>query len=122
MSTYPIATKQTGAETEVDLHKMLVPNPETAFLLRVEGEGMTLAGIEHGDLLVIDSSRVALPGDIVVLEYYGNHYVRRFRETPTDLLFTSESTECETLEMGKSESVRILGVVLHSVRSFGEAS
>lgn len=122
MSTHPIATKPISTETEVDLHKMLVPNPETAFLLRVEGEGMTLAGIEHGDLLVIDASRVAMPGDIVVLEYYGNHYVRRFRETPTDLLFTSESSECETLEMGRSESVMILGVVLHSIRSFSDPS
>ena len=109
---------ETQPEPEVDLHKMLVQNPHNSFLLRVEGEGMSLAGIEHGDLLVIDSSRIAMPGDIVVLEYYGNHYVRRFRETPTDLLFTSESAECEILEMGKSESVKILGVVLHSIRSF----
>ncbi len=121
MSTYPINKKSPingEAEAEVDLHKMLVPDPATAFLLRVEGEGMTLAGIDHGDLLVIDSSRVAMPGDIVVLEYYGAHYVRRFRETPTDLLFTSESAESEILEMGKTGAVKILGVVLHSIRSF----
>jgi DNA polymerase V len=122
MSTYPIHKKLSpdeASEKGVDLHKLLVPNPDSAFLLRVEGEGMTLAGIDHGDLLVIDSSRVAMPGDIVVLEYYGTHYVRRFRETPTDLLFTSESAESEILEMGKSGSVKILGVVLHSIRSFG---
>jgi DNA polymerase V len=118
MSTYQLTTKQTAAEAEVDLHKMLVPDPDSAFLLRVEGEGMSLAGIEHGDLLVIDSSRVAMPGDIVVLEYFGTHYVRRFRETPTDLLFTSESAESEVLEMGNGGSVKILGVVLHSIRTF----
>jgi DNA polymerase V len=121
MSTYPLnkqSAERPQPESEVDLHKMLVPDPDSAFLLRVEGEGMSLAGIEHGDLLVIDSSRVAMPGDIVVLEYYGTHYVRRFRETPTDLLFTSESAESEVLEMGNSGSVKILGVVLHSIRSF----
>jgi DNA polymerase V len=121
MSTYPLSkqsAEKPKPESEVDLHKMLVPDPDSAFLLRVEGEGMSLAGIEHGDLLVIDSSRVAMPGDIVVLEYYGTHYVRRFRETPTDLLFTSESAESEVLEMGNSGSVKILGVVLHSIRSF----
>jgi DNA polymerase V len=122
MSTYPVNKKSPingEAEAEVDLHKMLVPDPATTFLLRVEGEGMTLAGIDHGDLLVIDSSRVAMPGDIVVLEYFGTHYVRRFRETPTDLLFTSESADSEILEMGKTGAVKILGVVLHSIRSFG---
>jgi DNA polymerase V len=109
---------QAKIEQEVDLHRMLVPNPEHSFLLRVQGEGMLLAGIEDGDLLVIDSSKVALPEDIVVIDYYGTLYVRRFRETPSDLLFTSESEECEILEMGKSESVKILGVVLHAIRSF----
>jgi DNA polymerase V len=122
MSTYSLnGTVERGkpaAEQEIDLHRTLVPNPAQSFLLKVEGEGMSLAGIEHGDLLVIDASRVAMPGDIVVLEYYGNHYVRRFLETPTDLLFTSESANCETLEMGSSQSVRILGVVRHSIRSF----
>lgn len=121
MSTYPLngkAPERTETQAEVDLHKMLVANPATTFLLRVDGEGMTLAGIDHGDLLVIDSSLVAMPGDIVVLEYFGSHYVRRFRETPTDLLFTSESTESEILEMGKSGAVKILGVVLHSIRTF----
>lgn len=119
MSTYKTsATPILKHEQDIDLHKLLVPKPESSFILRVEGAGMTLAGIESGDLLVIDASQVAMPGDIVVLEYYGNHYVRRFMETPTDLLFTSESAECEIIEMGRSEAVKILGVVLHAIRSF----
>ena len=43
-------------ELPLDLNKYLIRNPSSTFFVRVAGESMKDAGINDGDLLVVDKS------------------------------------------------------------------
>jgi repressor LexA len=51
--------------------------PRPDFLLRVEGDSMIEAGIEHGDLIAVQRTPVAEPGRIVVARLEGEITVKR---------------------------------------------
>lgn len=53
-------------EEALDLNKELIQNPMATFYGRVKGDSMIDAGIEEGDILVIDRSIEAHDGDMVV--------------------------------------------------------
>jgi len=50
-------------ETALDLNKELVKHPAATFYARVKGSSMVDAGIEDGDLLVIDKALDPKDGD-----------------------------------------------------------
>ena len=43
-------------EVGLDLNELLIRHPSSTFFLRVSGDSMVGAGIQHGDLLVVDRS------------------------------------------------------------------
>ena len=52
---------------ELDLARLLIRHPQRTLLLRVCGESMRDAGIDHGDLVVVERDRRARDGAIVVV-------------------------------------------------------
>ena len=61
----------------IDLNDLLAPHAEATFLLRVRGESMTGAGIDDGDVLVVDRSLEPVHGRIVVAMVDGEFTVKR---------------------------------------------
>ena len=43
-------------DSGIDLNEVLIRHPSSTFFLRVSGDSMVEAGIQHGDLLVVDRS------------------------------------------------------------------
>ena len=52
--------------TFIDLNKELVRHPAATFLARVAGDSMVDAGVEEGDVLVVDKSLEPQEGDMAV--------------------------------------------------------
>lgn len=61
---------RTQAEDDVletmSLDEYLIENKEATFMMRVSGDSMRSKGIFRGDLLIVDRSRMARTGDIIV--------------------------------------------------------
>src|SRR5262252_7102114 len=55
----------TGA-TRLDLNDILVRNPQATFLMRVTGSAMREAGIDDGDLVLIDRAITPVHGHVVI--------------------------------------------------------
>ena len=53
-------------DSGIDLNEVLIRHPSSTFFLRVSGDSMVEAGIQDGDLLVVDRSLEPRPGLIVV--------------------------------------------------------
>jgi DNA polymerase V len=64
----------------IDLARLLIRDPERTVLLRVAGPSMQGAGIQHGDLLVVDRARQATAGAIVVARFGGQFTLKRLRQ------------------------------------------
>ncbi len=64
---------------QLNVADLLVQRPAATFFCRAAGESMTGAGIQDGDLLVVDRSITAQSGDIVVATCDGGLTVKRLR-------------------------------------------
>ena len=71
----------------IDLNRELISNPAATFCARVIGSSMVDAGINNGDLLIIDKSLEPHDGDIAVCFVDGDFTVKRI-SLRTTLLFT----------------------------------
>ena len=50
----------------LDFNELLIENPAATFAVRIAGESMTGAGLFPGDIAVVDRSRTAVDGSIVL--------------------------------------------------------
>ena len=67
-------------ETRISLDRELVKNKEATFYARVSGDSMVGAGLEDGDLLVIDRSKNPENGKIAVCLVDGEFTVKRIKK------------------------------------------
>lgn len=65
------------AEASLDVRELLVHHPPATFFLRMASSSMRDAGIEVGDLLVVDRALDPIPGALIVAVIGGELLVRR---------------------------------------------
>jgi len=82
---------------------------ESAFVLKVQGDSMTEAGILHGDHVVVRHQSTASNGDIVVALLDGESTVKRFFLEEGAVRLQPENQHHEPIY---STDVTILGVVI----------
>ena len=63
-------------EPPLDLNELLVKHPAATYFVRVSGDSMTGAGINDGDLLVVDRSLRPADGDIIIACVDGDFTVK----------------------------------------------
>ena len=105
-------------ERVLDINDLVVQNPASTFFVRVEGDSMTGAGIFSGDVLVIDRSKEAKDGVIVVAAVNGEMVVKRLSELHEGMALVSENDEYAPILVSEDEDCRVWGVVVGSVRVF----
>ena len=53
-------------EENIDLNEHLISNPFSTFFLRVKGDSMINSVIKDKDLIIVDKSLTAKPGNIII--------------------------------------------------------
>lgn len=71
---------ESDVEGRVDLNELLVERPATTFFAKVKGVSIKDAGINDGDLLIVDSAESPVDGAIVLAEIGGNFTVKIFKQ------------------------------------------
>jgi DNA polymerase V len=64
-------------EMKLDLNTHLIKHPAATFFVRVSGDSMLNAGINSGDLLIVDRSIEPVDGKIVIVALNGELTVKR---------------------------------------------
>ena len=95
----------------LDLQRLVVKNPAATFFLRVSGDSMSGAGINDGDLLVVDRSRPASSGRIVIAAWAGELTVKRLKIKDGRVWLVPENPDYPEVEITDSEDTVIWGVV-----------
>lgn len=103
-------------EEYVDLNQLLIRNPDTTFLTHANGDSMIKAGIEDGDLLVVDRSIEARSGNIVVAAVDGHTTVKRIDRTQSKLRLLPENDNHKPIVIEEEMECVILGVVTKTVK------
>lgn len=103
-------------EQRIDLNELLIAHPSSTYFVKAAGDSMIEAGISDGDLLVVDSSRTAEHGDIVIAAVEGEFTVKRLQLRPAVQLIPMNSAYSPIL-VGSEDTLDVFGVVTFIVKS-----
>ena len=98
-------------ETRISLDRELVKNREATFYARVDGDSMIGAGLEDGDLLVIDRSLNPENGKIAVCLVDGEFTVKRIKKEKNKLYLIPENKKYKPIELKEENDLIIWGIV-----------
>ncbi|WP_288224673.1 LexA family transcriptional regulator [uncultured Prochlorococcus sp.] len=105
-------------EENIDLNEHLISNPFSTFFLRVKGESMINAGIKDKDLIIVDKSLIAKPGDIVIAMIDGEFTIKRLSIKNDELYLKAENHNYPDFSFKDHIDVQIWGVVIYSIHSY----
>ena len=103
-------------EIRISLDKELVKNKEATFYARVSGDSMVGAGLDDGDLLVVD--RVLNPenGKIAVCFIDGEFTVKRIKKEKNKLYLMPENRKYKPIKVTEENELIIWGVVQYVIK------
>lgn len=109
---------QDFVDSSIDLNIELIKNPSATFYGRVKGDSMKNAGIEDGDLLVIDRSIEAQDGKIAVCFIDGDFTVKRIKLEKEICWLIPENDDYQPIKVTEENDFIVWGIVAHVIKSF----
>jgi DNA polymerase V len=106
---------QDSGVTRLDLNDVLIRNQQATFLMRVAGDAMRGAGIDAGDLVLVDRAVEAQHGHVVIA-VVGHEFVcrRLLREGAVPILRSDSGDDIVPRE---EEELRVWGVVTTVIKA-----
>ena len=104
-------------EIRISLDKELVKNKDATFYARVDGDSMIGAGLNHGDLLVIDRSLNPENGKVAVCLIDGEITVKRIKKEKHKLFLMPENVNYKPIEISEENVLIIWGIVTYVIKA-----
>ena len=105
-------------EIRISLDKEIIKNEEATFYARVDGESMQGAGLNDGDLIVIDRSEEPKNGSIAVCFLDGEFTVKRIKKFNNKMFLQPENKNDKAIEINENMDFELFGVVAHAIHHF----
>jgi len=102
----------------IDLTKLLVPHPACTFLVKTGGLSMKDAGIDDGDILVVDRYLKAANGSIVVAQVDGEFTVKYLHRRPGRVSLKAANDMFPEIVFRDEQTLEIWGVVTAAIKRF----
>jgi DNA polymerase V len=103
-------------ELRISIDQEVVRNEEATFYARVSGESMLGAGLEDGDLLVIDRSLEPKDNKIAVCFIDGEFTVKRLKVEKDCVYLMPENKKYKPIKVTEENELTIWGVVTYVVK------
>ena len=103
-------------EIRISLDSELVKNRDATFYARVSGESMVGAGLDDGDLLVIDRSLDPKNGKIAVCLVDGEFTVKRIKKEKDKFYLMPENKKYKPMELKEDNQLTIWGIVEYVIK------
>ena len=104
-------------DLSLDLNKELINNPSSTFFGRVKGSSMIDAGIEDGDLLVIDKSLEPQDGDTTVCFIDGEFTLKYVKIDKDEIFLIPANPDFKPIRITAENNFCIWGVVTYSIKN-----
>ena len=106
------------SDSSLDFNEYLVKNKATTFIVRVQGDSMVGAGINTGDLLVVDRSLKPTNNAIIVAIIDGEFTVKRLSKELGLYYLYPENPNYPVIEITEEMGFQVWGVVSYVIHSF----
>ncbi len=108
-------------QESLDFNRDMIRNPESTFYGRVEGESMKDAGINEGDIAVIDRSLEAQHGDVVVACVNREFTIKFLDLTHKDegyIELVPANEDFQPIRVDYNDDFRVWGVVVWTIKKW----
>lgn len=100
----------------LDLNRELIKNPAATFYARVKGSSMIDAGIDDGDLLVIDKSIEAYNKSIAVCYIDGEFTIKRLKIEGEEIYLMPANKNYKPIKVTEFSDFMVWGVVRYCIK------
>ena len=104
-------------EENIDLNDILITNPSSTFFLRVKGDSMINSGIQDEDLIIVDKSLIAKPGNIVIAILDGDFTIKTLAKKNNKFYLKAENNNYPDFNFSNYCDVQIWGVVIYVIHN-----
>ena len=99
----------------LDLNKELIKHPAATFYARVKGDSMVDAGIQDGDLLVIDKALEPKEGTVAVCYLDGEFTVKRLSVWEEGVYLMPANAEFKPIRITEENNFLVWGLVAYVI-------
>ena len=103
-------------ELKISIDQEVVKNESATFFARVDGQSMQGAGLDDGDLIVIDRSKEPENGKIAVCFIDGEFTVKRLKVEKDCVYLMPENSKYKALKVTSENQLIIWGIVTYVVK------
>ena len=103
-------------DLKIDLHEELIRNADATFFGRVVGDSMVSESIDEGDVLIVDKSITARPGDVVISSVNGEFTVKRYELLNGCPALIAGNPRFPPIYIGEWDEFVIWGVVTYVIK------
>ncbi|OHA16070.1 MAG: repressor LexA [Candidatus Taylorbacteria bacterium RIFCSPHIGHO2_01_FULL_43_120] len=112
---FPSAAEEELQDT-MSMDEYLIENKEATYMLKVKGDSMIDAGIQEGDMVIVEKARPPREGDIVIAEVDGGWTMKYFRKKGGLVWLEPANKKYKPIFPG--EEMRVAAVVRAVVRKY----
>ena len=113
---FPVPLDNDERSQDINILGMLCPHSEASYLIRVNGDSMIDAGIENGDIVIIDkSNRNPSPKEIAVCELNGEYTLKHFVEEDGAGWLVPDNPEYPRFKVTEGDDFSIWGTVTYII-------
>jgi DNA polymerase V len=99
------------AERGIDLNEQLIMNKPATFFFRMNSDAMDGAGINAGDILIVDRSIKTVNNKIIVAAIDGDLMVRRYLQSFNKATLSPENKKYKEVEINEFTAFQSWGVI-----------
>jgi len=104
-------------DLSIDLNKELIKHPSSTFFGRVKGCSMIDAGINNGDLLIVDKSMDPTDGKIAVCFIDGEFTVKRLKVEKECCWLLPENESYDPIRVTTENDFVVWGIVIYVIKA-----
>jgi DNA polymerase V len=100
---------------KLDLDELVIHNPQATFYVRVSGDSMKNAGIENGDIVVVDRSLDATHNAIIVAILNGGFTLKRLYDKDGARYLVPANRLYKPIKVTQEMEFQVWGVVTYCI-------
>lgn len=105
------------AVKRIDLNEALIRHPQATFMMRVRGASMREAGIDDGDVILVDRAIKASHGHVVVAVVDGEFTVKRLWKRGDNVKLQAANPTYPDITPKDGQQIEVWGVVTNAIRA-----
>lgn len=104
-------------DKHLDLNEYLIKHPSATFFVKASGSSMIGAGIQDGDILVVDKSKEAKHNSIVIAVLEGEFTVKRLMKKSSGTYLMPENPKYPPIPITETSNFEMWGVVTYVIHA-----